>query len=408
MPLMPTTSISPGWCTGSLQPRTSCFGSLPLDQCSIEFAEDTMAGKVVKWWQIAFRLQTPLSVGEYVDVSLPGFDQYIQTDGPLLSPVVTTSSKTTIFAFEIMAKSVDPGFPVTLPDLAPEYMKIGCYDDVRARRAVGGGTCGNFKDSDGVVTSVDACARIAVDRGFRGFCVADGSTCMTSRDFFLEYDTYNRSDDLGELEALAHAEYEAEMRDELEACLNASNKTGKLGTQSIFEAYTDGAASSSSSSNTSNASSRCAPSRKFVFNTTGMKGCLKSGMGGPGGTMNCYELMRKPKLAAKIAPMIRCGQCAEWDATTQTLRFVAEEYVEAGLDLVLGFNSSVLALRAPVHGLAKDDKSISTMHSRDVRDVNTRDKERSICTVPAIPPAVPENTNCVPPNVSRTVQVLCV
>ncbi len=396
-PLMPITSPSPGWCSGSTLPRTTCFGALPIDHCEISFAEDAMAGAVVKSWQVAFRLQTPLEVGEYVDISLPGFEKYASDSA---SSASTTVGTTTIFAFEVMAKSVNPGFPVTLPDPAPKYIKIGCYEDVRTHRAVGGGTCGNFKDPDGVVTSVDACARITADKGFRGFCIADGSSCHTSSKFWLEYDTYNKSDDLGDAEALAQELFDRDLQREIQECLNSTNKSiaaiTPLGSTQTF-------------GNASNRS-RCDPGREFVFNTTGMKGCLKRGMGGPG-TMNCYELIRKPKLAAKIAPMIRCGQCAEWNAVTQTLRFVAEEYVEAGLDLVLGFNSSVLPLRAPIYGLARDDKSISLLHSRDVRDVNARDKERAICRAPSIKPSTYANTSCVPPQVARTVQVnmcLCV
>jgi hypothetical protein len=88
------------------------------------------------------------------------------------------------------------------------------------------------------------------------------------------------------------------------------------------------------------------------------------------------------------------------------LRFVAEEYVEAGLDLVLGFNGSVLPLRAPMYGLARDDKAIKMFHSGDARDVKERDKERAICTVPSIVPSTRAYTSCVPPNVATTVQVV--
>jgi hypothetical protein len=401
-PMLPITSPSPGWCSGSMLPRTSCFGALPIDNCEINFVEGATAREVVKSWQVAFRLQTPLVVGEYVDISLPGFEKYAATqesnsgNEPASLASATTAGTTTIFAFEVMAKSVNPGFPITLPDPAPKYIKIGCYEDVRTHRAVGGGTCGNFKDPDGVVTSVDACARITADKGFRGFCIADGSSCHTSSKFWLEYDTYNKSDDLGDAETLAQEQFDRDIQREIRECLNSSNKSAAAATITAL-------GSTQTYGNASNRS-RCDPDREFVFNTTGMKGCLKRGMGGPG-TMNCYELIRKPKLASKIAPLIRCGQCAEWNAVTQTLRFVAEEYVEAGLDLVLGFNSSVLPLRAPIYGLARDDKSISLFHSRDARDVNARDMERAICRVPSIKPSTSANTSCVPPQVARTVQV---
>ncbi len=391
-PMVPITSLSPGWCRGSSLPRTECFGSIPIDQCAINFSNDTSAGELVKSWQIALRLQMPLAPGEYVDIGLPGFEKPSDSDTGTTNASATT---TTIFAFEVMTKSVNPEFPVTLPDPAPEYVKIGCYEDVRHRRAVGGGTCGNFKDSSGVVTSVDGCARIAADKGFRGFCIADGSTCHTSYEFHLEYDTYNKSVDLGELEALAQAQFMREIQAEIAACLNASNSTRPPAPTKM--------STPSNASNSSHASI-CAPTRQFEFNTSGLQGCLKNGMGGAG-TMNCYQVVRKPKLATKIGSTIRCGQCGEWHAATQTLRFVAEEYVEAGLNLVLGFKSDVLPLRAPLHGLARDDKSISTMHSRDARDVSARDKERAICTVPPIRSLIPTQTSCVPPVVARTVMV---
>jgi hypothetical protein len=390
LPMLPITSISPGWCSGSTLPRTTCFGALPIENCDVNFAHDAAAGDVVKWWQIGFRLLSPLEVGQHVDITLPGFTKSAVADASLAS---ITQGTRTIFAFEVMAKALNPGFPVTVPHASPEYVKIGCYEDVRTQRAVGGGTCGNFKDADGAVTSVDACARIAGDKGYRGFCIADGSTCLTSRDFFLEYDTYNETVDIGELEIQAEKEFVAEVKRELEACLNETHKL-------ILEAK-----ATKTPTNLTNASCFSAmENRTFEFNTTGMTGCLRKGMGGPG-TMNCYELIRKPKVASKIAPKIRCGQCAEWDDELQTLRFIAEEYVEAGVDLVLGFNSSALPLQVPIYGLARDDKSISTFHSNDGRAVYVRSKERAICKVPPIKPMELSNSACVPPTATSTVEV---
>jgi hypothetical protein len=411
LPFLPMTSLSPGWCSGSNLPRTTCFKTLPVEECAISFSADATAGEVVKSWQIAFRLQTPLAVGEYVDISLPGFSMAGEATAS-----TTGSNGVYHFAFEVMAKTLDPGFPVKLPNPQPEYESIGCYEDVRTSRAVGGGTCGNFNDADGVVVSIDACARIAADKAYGGFCIADGSTCMTSRDFFLEYDKYNHSGYLEEVEARARREFEAQVQQELQECLSTSSGQHKNGIANA--SLTDEFSNSSSANgtdewqadeadepalNASNASD-CyrAAQRPFVYNAT--KWCNQGGMGGPG-AMQCYELIRKPKVATKIAGKIRCGECAEWDEATQTLRFVAEETVEAGVDMVLGFNSSVLLLRAPVYGLARDDKSISIMHSADGRDVNAREKERAICTVPPIKPSNRSQTSCVPPTAARTVKV---
>jgi hypothetical protein len=387
MPLMSVKSLSPGWCSGSTLPRTSCFGSLPIEQCSISFSENSMAGKVIERWQLAFRLLVPMAVGDYVDISLPGFEKYASAHDPAAgnfsneSTSSTTSGSKSTFAFEVMKKSMNPGFPPKLPEEPLVYKKLGCFNDIRTKRAVGGGTCGNFQDSNGVVTSVGSCARIAADKGFRGFCIADGSTCHTSSDFFLTYDTYNKSVELGDLETAAEEQFQRDMQREIKKCLNSSNF------------------------NTSTGNSSCIPTREFVFNTTGLKGCWKAGMGGPE-AMACYQVLRKPKLPVKLASIISCGQCAQWDSNTQTLRFIAEEDVEAGLDLVLSFNSTGLALRAPIYGLAQDDRSVSITHSQDVRDVNARDKERSICKVQPIQNSVLLKASCVPPTFARIQQVL--
>ncbi len=148
--------------------------------------------------------------------------------------------------------------------------------------------------------------------------------------------------------------------------------------------------------NASESARNCTPAREFVFNMTGLKGCLHYGMGGPE-TINCYRLKPKPRWAAKPTPWIRCGQCGRWIPSMHTLRFIAEEAVEAGLDVSLGFTSEQLALKAPIYGLAPDDRGVVIVHSNDVRDVGERDKERAICTIPPIAPATQPRTFCVPP-----------
>ncbi len=114
-------------------------------------------------------------------------------------------------------------------------------------------------------------------------------------------------------------------------------------------------------------------------------------------TYSCYQLFPKPRWAGKPAPTIRCGQCAQWIPSMHTLRFVAEEDVEAGQDVTLSFLSAQLALKAPLHGLAADDSTVVIMHSNDVRDVGVRDKERAICKIARISPATQKSMYCVPP-----------
>jgi hypothetical protein len=330
--------------------------------------DNTTAGKVVSRWEISFAIKSPLAVGQYIDIGLPGFE----------SP---SPDQDSVFSFDVTAKRVDPEFPPRLPEPQPEHELLGCYEDVRIKRAVGGGTCGNFRDGNAIVTSVHACARLAAEKEYAGFCIADNSTCLTSPDFLIEYDTYNVSVQLDSIEEAAHKEFDQEIEYEKSRCLNAT-KRGALAAGLVY--------------NASEAARNCTPDRNFVFNTTGLRGCLHYGMGGPE-TMSCYKLLPKPRWAAKPAPVIRCGQCARWISSMHTLRFIAEEAVEAGLDVTLGFTSQQLALRAPVHGLAPDDRSVVIMHSNDVRDVGVRDKERAICKIPPITPATQPSTYCVPP-----------
>jgi hypothetical protein len=203
MPFLSMTSLSPGWCSTSTQ-RTSCFGALPVDNCAISLPDNATAGQAVSRWEISFSIKSPLAVGQYIDFGLPGFELEA-------SPQDSGSQEAqgSVFAFDISAKRVDPLFPPRIPEQEPEYELLGCYEDVRAKRAVGGGTCGNFRDGDAIVTSVAACARLASDRDYEGFCIADNSTCMTSSEFLLEYDTYNVSVQLDEIELEQHRAFDA-------------------------------------------------------------------------------------------------------------------------------------------------------------------------------------------------------
>ena len=87
----------------------------------------------------------------------------------------------------------------------------------------------------------------------------------------------------------------------------------------------------------------------FKFDTKGLVGCLRGGLGGPQ-SMSCYKAIPVPKLASKSAGLVRCVECAKWLAATHTLRFTAEEHVHAGALIVLTFTKDALPLRAPLHG----------------------------------------------------------
>jgi hypothetical protein len=251
MPFLTMTSLSPGWCSTSKQ-RTTCFGALPVDNCAIQLPDNATAGEVIDQWEVSFTIKSPLAVGPYIDIGLPGFE----------SP---SHDQITVFSFDVSAKHVDPEFPPKLPEPQPEYELLNCYEDVRIKRAVGGGTCGNFRDANAIVTSVHACARLAAEKEYAGFCIADNSTCMTSRDFMLEYDTYNVSLQLDDIEEAERAEFVKQLQLEKSECLNAT-KRATLDAGGVY--------------NASEAAKKCTPTREFVFNTTGLRGCLRD-MGGP-------------------------------------------------------------------------------------------------------------------------------
>jgi hypothetical protein len=62
LPLLPLDSVSPGWCSGTFDARTSCFGAPATDQCEIEYPADTVGGEVVTYWDFAITLKSPLQV----------------------------------------------------------------------------------------------------------------------------------------------------------------------------------------------------------------------------------------------------------------------------------------------------------------------------------------------------------
>jgi hypothetical protein len=45
---------------------------------------------------------------------------------------------------------------------------------------------GTFKDTNGVVSSIEMCAKIATEQRWRGFCISEGAQCLTSAKFFFQ------------------------------------------------------------------------------------------------------------------------------------------------------------------------------------------------------------------------------
>jgi hypothetical protein len=355
------TSVSPGWCSGTFDTRTRCYGNIPTKACDILMGDGTVGGGVVPSWNITVTLDSPLPVGQHLDIELRGFKQ----DSP----------KT--FAFDRITRIVDASLPSRVPAPNPDYESFGCFKDNMTARALGGGTCGNFYDSLGVVASIDMCARIASGLGLRGFCISEGAQCLSSRDFFLEYDKYNASTDLYALFLETKANFTERVAQEELEC-RAANITVN--------------ASDGNSSNVD----PCESTEVFSFNVSGTEGCLVDGMGGRD-AMSCYRLTQRPKFAGGISPLVKCGRCAEWIPDKEVLRFTAEEAISAGSRVTISFGSDSLALTAPTIGVAANTKSIALNHSNDGRNVGERQKHRAICTSPAIPPStVPASTSCMP------------
>jgi hypothetical protein len=58
-----------------------------------------------------------------------------------------------------------------------------------------------------------------------------------------------------------------------------------------------------------------------------------------------------PKFASKSSGSLRCSECGKWLPSKETLRFIAEEEVQAGAVLYFAFGTDELALRAPLQGV---------------------------------------------------------
>ena len=360
-PFVPLESISAGWCSGDFKPRTTCFGAIPTTECSIKLNDGAMGGEIVDDWEISVLFGTPFKVGDYLDIELMGFEY----DNPVE------------FAFDSIGRKVDPTLPDRTPTPNPEFTKIGCFKDELTSRAIGGGTCGTFKDALGVVASPDMCARISSSLGLRGFCVSEEGQCLSSRDFFLQYDTYGNTTDLGVVEDAARAAFDERIQREYDECKNST--AGTNSTNGTNGTYVD----------------PCLSEETFYFDTTGMEGCFRAGMGGPG-AMTCYTVTTRPPISGSAASKLKCGECASWIPELNSIRFTAESFVEAGTELSFKFTSASVPLRAPMVGLARNSKSIYLYHSNDGRKVGDRHKHRAICEVDPIPPApLPTVNECI-------------
>ena len=75
LPLLPLDSISPGWCSGTFDTRTSCFGAPATDQCDIRYPLETAGGDVVRQWNFSITLKSPLQVlgYSYIHMHIHGY-----------------------------------------------------------------------------------------------------------------------------------------------------------------------------------------------------------------------------------------------------------------------------------------------------------------------------------------------
>ena len=118
--------------------------------------------------------------------------------------------------------------------------------------------------------------------------------------------------------------------------------------------------------------------------------------------MSCYIVMRTPPFKRKPNPSILCSRCAQWIASLDTLRITAEERIDAGSLVKMGFSREQLELMPPRFGLAKDSPTIQVMHSNDVRQVPEHSKFRSVCSIPAIASVESGTQGCVRPSDEST------
>ena len=149
----------------------------------------------------------------------------------------------------------------------------------------------------------------------------------------MQYDKYNTSRDLGQEEIAAEKAHVAR-------CLNAS----------LTALAANGTSPQALNSTSLRANITASCFKTFTFDTTNQIGCRRNGLGGPG-SMMCYKANLVPRFAAKVSNSVRCGECARWTPSLQTLEFVAEELVQAGSVLFFSFTRDKLALRTPLQGM---------------------------------------------------------
>lgn len=187
----PLRSISAGICSADGAHR--CFPAAALDNCQLEFRDETListaqAGSAIAQLEWTFTLGRTLQENQYVSLVLGGFERSGATKADF--------DFHTIEIWESGAVKAEA--EQTQPHVS-EYTRIGCFRDgleFEGGRVLGGGTCKTFRDATKIVQNREQCYRHAAAQGHPGFCMSRQSECFTApvQDFDLSIGMYSYSD----------------------------------------------------------------------------------------------------------------------------------------------------------------------------------------------------------------------
>lgn len=347
-------SVSAGLCNA--QGTHQCFQSPPLEDCSVVFKDGSgsasTANDTIAQLEWTFTVLTPMARNSYVDLLLSDFSQ--------------SASTISSFDFDTIEMWEDGSFKAdnnARPQVQTvQYARIGCFKDGLDRanfstdgRALGGGTCGTFKDATKIVASREQCYLYAVELGNPGFCMTRQSECFTAPngDFESSIGTYSYFNQTG--------------------CGTTGN--GARGYMDCYYLYNSSftgtgnglpiASSSSSSSHSSSSSS----SSNSVFNCS-ERFPGKTNAWGPNCSNETFDYTAYTPTGDEFGAVVtEIGQayckgdfkCGRLLPEIEGIAFVSPISIPAGTKMrIVAKNTGI---RTPRFGLGKDDPSISLFPS---------------------------------------------
>ena len=389
-------SVSAGMCNA--QGTHQCFQSPPFEDCSIVFKDGSgstpSANGTIAQLEWTFTTLRPMARDDYVDLFLGSFSQ--------------SASTISSFDFDTIEMWEDGSFK-SVNNARPEmqtvqYARIGCFKDGLDRtnfstdgRALGGGTCGTFKDATKIVASREQCYLYAVEQGNPGFCMTRQSECFTAPngDFESSIGTYSFFNQTG--------------------CGSTGN--GAEGYMDCYYLYnssytfTGSGLPTPSSSSSSSHSSSSSSSSASVFNCSARFPDRPNAWG-----PNCSNETETSDYTAYSpagddsgAMVTEIGQayckgdfkCGRLLPEIEGIAFVSPISIPAGTKMrIVAKNTGI---RTPRFGLGKDDPSISlfpsvtdsTVALGSIPDATLQIS--GICSTAAIPPPPPTVTSVAAP-----------